>query len=69
MARVLRRPRLRTSLIAVYLLTALVVSVFGLRQWFFGAEALATWVAPTSNLAGQRGFIAIWAIPICWRAI
>jgi len=52
MARVLRRPRLRTSLIAVYLLTALVVSVFGLRQWFFGAEALATWVDPTSNLAG-----------------
>lgn len=51
MARVLRRPRLRTALITVYLLTALVVSVFGLRQWFFGAEALATWVDPTSNLA------------------
>ena len=52
MARVLRRPRLRTSLIAVYLLTTLVVSVFGLRQWFSGADALATWVDPTSNLAG-----------------
>ena len=52
MARVLRRPQLRTSLITVYLLTALLVSVFGLRQWFFGAEALATWVDPTSNLAG-----------------
>ena len=52
MARVLRQPRLRTTLITVYLLTALVVSVFGLRQWFFGADALATWVDPTSNLAG-----------------
>ena len=52
LARVLRRPPLRTSLITVYLLTALVVSVFGLRQWFFGADALATWVDPSSNLAG-----------------
>ena len=52
MARVMRRPRLRTGLITVYLLTALVVSVYGLRQWFFGAEALATWVDPTSNSAG-----------------
>ncbi|MEL6381364.1 MAG: IctB family putative bicarbonate transporter [Cyanobacteria bacterium J06626_18] len=52
MARVLRCPRLRMGLITVYLLTALVVSVYGLRQWFFGAEALATWVDPTSNLAG-----------------
>lgn len=52
MARVLRRPRLRSTLIAVYLLTALIVSVYGMRQWFFGADALATWVDPTSNLAG-----------------
>lgn len=52
MARVMRRSPLRTSLIAVYLLTSLVVSSYGLRQWFFGAEALATWVDPTSNLAG-----------------
>ncbi|NEQ46827.1 MAG: putative bicarbonate transporter, IctB family [Leptolyngbya sp. SIOISBB] len=52
MARVLRHPRLRTTLVTVYLLTTLVVSVFGLRQWFFGAEALATWVDPTSNLVG-----------------
>lgn len=52
LARVLSHPRFRTSLIAVYLLTTLVVSVFGLRQWFFGAEALATWVDPTSNLVG-----------------
>ncbi|MEO1093949.1 MAG: IctB family putative bicarbonate transporter [Cyanobacteria bacterium J06638_28] len=52
MARVLRQPSLRTGLISVYLLTTLVVSVYGLRQWFFGADALATWVDPTSNLAG-----------------
>ena len=52
MARVLRRPRLRTGLVTVYLLTSLIVSVVGLRQWFFGADALATWVDPTSNLAG-----------------
>lgn len=52
MARVMRRPPLRTALIAAYLLTTLVVSVYGMRQWFFGAAALATWVDPTSNLAG-----------------
>ncbi|WP_008309839.1 IctB family putative bicarbonate transporter [Leptolyngbya sp. PCC 6406] len=52
MARVMRRSSLRTALIAVYLLTSLIVSGYGLRQWFFGAEALATWVDPTSNLAG-----------------
>jgi putative inorganic carbon (HCO3(-)) transporter len=52
MARVMRQPRLRTGIISVYLLTTLVVSVYGLRQWFFGAEALATWVDPESNLSG-----------------
>lgn len=52
MARVLRSPRIRSTLITVYLLTALVVSIVGLRQWFFGADALATWVDPESSLAG-----------------
>jgi len=52
MARVLRSPRLREWLITVYLHVALLVSVYGLRQWFFGAAALATWVDPTSNMAG-----------------
>jgi putative inorganic carbon (hco3(-)) transporter len=52
MARVLRSPRLRSTLISVYLLAALIVSVFGMRQWIFGASALATWVDPTSSLAG-----------------
>jgi putative inorganic carbon (HCO3(-)) transporter len=52
MARVLRSPRLRSTLISVYLLVALVVSVFGMRQWIFGAAALATWVDADSSLAG-----------------
>lgn len=52
MARVLRSPRIRASVITVYLLVALLVSVVGLRQWFFGADALATWVDPESSLAG-----------------
>jgi putative inorganic carbon (HCO3(-)) transporter len=52
MARVLRFPRIRSAVITVYLLVALLVSVVGLRQWFFGADALATWVDPESSLAG-----------------
>ncbi|MBF2047589.1 MAG: putative bicarbonate transporter, IctB family [Elainella sp. C42_A2020_010] len=52
MARVMRSPRIRSAIITVYLLVALVVSVVGLRQWFFGASALATWVDPESSLAG-----------------
>lgn len=48
MARVLRSQRLRSALITLYLHIVLIVSVYGLRQWFFGAEALATWVDPTS---------------------
>lgn len=52
LARLLRLSRLRSAVITVYLLTALVVSVAGLRQWFFGADALATWVDPESTLAG-----------------
>jgi putative inorganic carbon (HCO3(-)) transporter len=48
MARVLRSPRVRSLLIAVYLHVATIVSVYGLRQWFFGAEASATWSDPNS---------------------
>ncbi|MFB2920380.1 IctB family putative bicarbonate transporter [Aerosakkonema funiforme] len=51
MARILRSPRLRSWLIALYLHVALIVSVYGLRQSFFGATALATWVDPESPLA------------------
>ncbi|PIG93804.1 IctB family putative bicarbonate transporter [Gloeocapsopsis sp. IPPAS B-1203] len=50
-ARVLRSPRIRTWMIAIYLHVALLVSVYGLRQWFFGATALATWVDPESPLS------------------
>lgn len=50
-ARVLRFSRLRSWLITVYLHISLIVSVYGIRQWFFGAEALATWVDPESPLS------------------
>ena len=52
LARVLRIKELRSGLILVYLLTTLIVSVYGMRQHFFGAEALATWVDPESDMAG-----------------
>lgn len=52
LARILRVKELRSGLIMVYLLTALIVSVYGMRQHFFGAEALATWVDPESDMAG-----------------
>ena len=51
MSRVVRSPRLRSWLITVYLHVALIVSVYGLRQWFFGAAQLATWVDPTSTFS------------------
>jgi putative inorganic carbon (hco3(-)) transporter len=51
MASLLRRSRIRSLLIGVYLLTALIVSVYGLQQSYFGAAALATWVDPESPLA------------------
>jgi putative inorganic carbon (HCO3(-)) transporter len=51
MARVLKSPRIRSWIISLYLHISLIVSVYGLRQWFFGAEAKATWVDPTSTAA------------------
>ncbi len=50
-ARLLKSSRIRSWLIAVYLHISLIVSVNGLRQWFFGAKALATWVDPESSLS------------------
>ncbi|MFO0170874.1 MAG: putative bicarbonate transporter, IctB family, partial [Aphanizomenon sp.] len=50
-ARVLRVARFLSWLITLYLHISLIVSVYGLRQWFFGAKALATWVDPESSLA------------------
>ncbi|MGB3616288.1 MAG: IctB family putative bicarbonate transporter [Elainellaceae cyanobacterium] len=52
LSHLLRSPRIRNWTITAYLLTALVVAAAGLRQWFFGANALATWVDPDSTLAG-----------------
>jgi putative inorganic carbon (HCO3(-)) transporter len=52
MSRVLRSPRLRTLVVSTYLLAALPVGIYGVRQWIFGAKALATWVDAESALAG-----------------
>lgn len=52
LARILRVPRLRNWMIGIYLMTALLVSGYGIRQNFLGVEALATWVDPTSDQAG-----------------
>ena len=51
MERVMRRPKWRDVLITVYLLSAVFVTVYGIRQLLFGAEALATWNDPTSSSA------------------
>lgn len=50
-ARVARQPKARGLLILAYLLTTLPVAVYGLRQYFFGATALATWVDANSAVA------------------
>jgi putative inorganic carbon (HCO3(-)) transporter len=50
MARVLRVAKWRNALIAIYLHTALLVSCYGIRQWIFGAPALATWSDPDSEM-------------------
>ncbi len=72
MARVLRSPRARTWIITVYLLAALIVSVYGLQQWFSGTTALATWVDPMSPLSkttrvysflGNPNLLAAYLIP------
>ncbi|MBF2089104.1 MAG: putative bicarbonate transporter, IctB family [Synechococcales cyanobacterium K44_A2020_017] len=52
MARLLRSPQMRSILISIYLHVSLLVSVAGIRQFIFGADALATWVDVESSLAG-----------------
>jgi putative inorganic carbon (HCO3(-)) transporter len=49
MARVLRSRRLRDWMIGIYLHVSLLVSSYGIRQWIFGAEPLATWSDPTAE--------------------
>lgn len=51
MARVLKSRRFRSWIVLLFLLVSLLVSVYGMRQWFFGAEQLATWVDPESAAA------------------
>lgn len=50
-ARVLQSPRLRSWIIVLYLHMSLIVSIYGVRQKFFGAAQLATWVDPESPLS------------------
>ena len=52
-ARIMRSPRLTNWILTTLVLTALAVSVYGIRQQIFGAEQLATWNDPTSELAGD----------------
>ena len=52
-AQILRSPRLFNWIITSFLLTALVVSSYGVRQEFFGVQQLATWNDPTSALAND----------------
>ncbi len=50
-ARILRSLKLCNWLITGLLLSSLIVSVYGIRQQFFGVEQLATWNDPNSVLA------------------
>ncbi|MDJ0897763.1 MAG: IctB family putative bicarbonate transporter [Xenococcus sp. MO_188.B8] len=50
-SRILRSPKLCNWLITGVLLSSLIVSVYGIRQQFFGVEQLATWNDPNSALA------------------
>ena len=50
-ARIVRVRRWQNWTIALYLLIALVVSIYGVRQEMFGAEQLATWNDPLSTQA------------------
>lgn len=45
------QPKYRGYLVGAYILTNLPVVVVGLRQQFFGAQQLATWWDPTSELS------------------
>jgi putative inorganic carbon (hco3(-)) transporter len=51
MARLLRSPRLRSWMMTLFLHVSLVISTYGVQQWFSGPAALATWVDPTSPLS------------------
>jgi putative inorganic carbon (hco3(-)) transporter len=50
MARAFQSEKVRSWMIGIYLHVALLVSCYGIRQWIFGAEPLATWSDPTSEM-------------------
>ena len=52
-AEILRSPKLCNWTISSFLLTALAVSAYGIRQEFFGVQQLATWNDPNSALAND----------------
>ena len=52
-AKILRSPHLSNWVITSFLLVALIVSSYGVRQEFFGVAQLATWNDPTSALAND----------------
>ena len=49
----LRSPKLCNWIVTSFLLTALAVSAYGIRQEFFGVQQLATWNDPNSALAND----------------
>jgi putative inorganic carbon (HCO3(-)) transporter len=50
--RLLRKPQFRDGIVGSLLLVSLMMGIHGLRQYFYGAAELATWVDPESGLAG-----------------
>ncbi|MEM9508495.1 MAG: IctB family putative bicarbonate transporter [Cyanobacteria bacterium P01_E01_bin.35] len=52
-AQIMRFSKLCNWIVTSFLLTALVVSSYGVRQEFFGVQQLATWNDPTSALAND----------------
>lgn len=52
-ARILRSPKLTMGTIAAFLLSALLVSTYGIHQEIIGVEQLATWNDPNSPLAND----------------
>ncbi|WP_071517434.1 IctB family putative bicarbonate transporter [Geitlerinema sp. PCC 9228] len=43
--------RVQDAFVGVYLHISLMVSAYGIRQWYFGADPLATWTDPESTAA------------------
>ncbi|WP_338441466.1 IctB family putative bicarbonate transporter [Synechococcus elongatus IITB4] len=71
-ARILRNPRLRSLVLSVIVVTSLFVSAYGLNQWIYGVEALATWVDPNSvaeftsrvySYLGNPNLLAAYLVP------